>query len=197
MRFSKYLLSVFLLLSCRYLTAEITGHVYDRSQNPVPGARVVLKNIAKADLLFDFVTDNNGLFSTDSVPNGVYWLEATAEGFRPYERTPFDIHFPRGFEVGIYLEPENGTGRTPDGKAEVWGELNGSSGPLAGAKVCLSPESKNSERSCTVTNRLGQYSLRVTPGPYNWSVLWMGEVQWEGAVSLDEAKEYPDPMTLE
>jgi hypothetical protein len=198
MELKKWLLSGLALLLCRPLFAEVRGQVSDVSQNPIPGAHVTLTNVAKPELRFEFDTDERGVFTTDTIPNGVYWLETSGEGFQPNHRITCDIHFPRGLNIGITLFRPDEAGPPQVTDAEVWGELSDSSGPLAKAKVCLSAEGKGgNKQSCTVTNRLGQYSLSVAPGVYRGSVIVDNEVTWEGRLALSQCREYPDPITLE
>jgi len=154
---------------------------------------VVLTNVSKPDLVFAVLTDSRGYFSIDTVPNGVYWLLATAVGFETEEPVLHHIHFPKGLDIAFFLTPKGASDSEPRHSAEVWGELSGSSGPLGGAKVCLSG---NGQETCTLTNRLGQYSLSLAPGAYSGYVVWKDEVKWKGILSLDQAKDYADAIEL-
>jgi hypothetical protein len=197
---TKWLLSVMVLLLCHPLLAEIRGEVRDTSQNPIADAHVLLTNVAKPELRFEFDTDERGVFATDTVPNGVYWLDISADGFVPFARMPVDIHYPRGYQAGFCLFRPDEPGPPRPHYAELWGELSDSSGPVANARVCLLAEGEGKDRkkqSCTVTNRFGQYALSVTPGLYHGSVVLDNQIWWEGRLALNEPQEYRDPIALE
>lgn len=81
--------------------AEITGVVADESGGAIPGARVIL-HTTQGTPLQESRSGADGAFAIDDVPPGSYWLEATAEHFRP-QRVHVDLGGPTMTPVTIQL----------------------------------------------------------------------------------------------
>jgi hypothetical protein len=178
-------------------SADVRGYVMDHTQHRISGAHVTLTNVVNPERRLELVTNAWGVFASDTIPNGVYWVEVDAKGFVPAPRTPVDIHSPEGWHVGYQLFRLNDPGAPHSPWAELWGELSDPSGPVAKAKVCLMSEEQATRKpTCTETNRLGQYVLFVPLGPYQGSVVLDNRVLWEGSVTLTEPKDYPDLIAL-
>jgi hypothetical protein len=82
--------------------STLTGRVIDPSGRAVPGAEVLIRN--SATLLERFVfTSNEGEFGISGLPAGVYQLQVTATGFRPYEVQELRVDVGRTSNLEIYL----------------------------------------------------------------------------------------------
>ena len=70
---------------------SLSGAIADPDGRAIPGARVTLTNTATA-VSHSVVTDNQGFYSFQSLPVGIYSLDADAPGFRPARRTAIEIN---------------------------------------------------------------------------------------------------------
>lgn len=81
-------------LAAQSVNGTLTGTVTDSSGAVIPGATVVLRNVAAAGDERRTVTNNDGFFSINAVPPGDYSVSVEAKGFEMLERT--GVHFDAG-----------------------------------------------------------------------------------------------------
>jgi hypothetical protein len=67
-------------------SSTISGLVKDSSGAALPGVSVVIRNVATA-VSFDAVTNAEGLYRIGALVPGSYRVEASVDGFEPFERT--------------------------------------------------------------------------------------------------------------
>ncbi|WP_372935106.1 TonB-dependent receptor domain-containing protein [Mariniphaga sediminis] len=107
----KYIiLSLFLLGSisiCAQNTSTITGKILDAKNNqPLPYATLRFMDISgnTSQWLSGTISDDNGVFSINQIPNGKYQLQVTSVGYRTANKT-FEITTPATINAGvIYLQ---------------------------------------------------------------------------------------------
>ena len=75
-------------------SSDIRGTVTDASGAVVPGATVTVKN-NDTGVVREFVTNNDGLYDTNSILPGNYTISFSKEGFQKLVRGPFPL------EVGL------------------------------------------------------------------------------------------------
>lgn len=73
------------LLQAQNVAATIQGIVTDASVAPIPGATVVVRNVATGDTR-ELVTDEGGRYRAPLRPPGEYEIRASLTGFRTVER---------------------------------------------------------------------------------------------------------------
>lgn len=73
------------LLQAQNVAATIQGIVTDASAAPIPGATVVVRNVATGDTR-ELVTDEGGRYRAPLLPPGEYEIRASLTGFRTVER---------------------------------------------------------------------------------------------------------------
>lgn len=106
-------------LACPILaqtSGRISGHVLDRSEAFVSGARITAKNTATGQTR-EVVTDSAGYYSIADIPIGAYSLKAEQTGFRTIERSEVIVGIAESVLADFRLEPGG-----PDEKITVSGE---------------------------------------------------------------------------
>ena len=91
-------------LNAQSLTARIVGRVIDQSGAVVQGARVVATNEATG-YRRESATTEAGFYSLPALPYGVYWLEATAKGFKTVKQGPLTLNSTQQLSVDVTLVP--------------------------------------------------------------------------------------------
>jgi hypothetical protein len=79
----------FLCLSPTLAQAQITGEITDATDQPLPGASVLLLNAADSSLAKGNVTNDDGIFTLDEISGGDYLLRVTMVGFSEYHSGVF------------------------------------------------------------------------------------------------------------
>ncbi len=74
----------FLCLPSSFAQAQLTGEITDPTDQPLPGASVLLLNAADSSLAKGNVTNDDGTFSLDEISGGDYLLRVTMVGFSEY-----------------------------------------------------------------------------------------------------------------
>lgn len=171
------------------------GKVVDLAGSPVAGA--VIK-IEPMDHQFENVTIHakNGRYVSPPLPDGAYALTASAPGFLTVSYSPLRVVFPRTIEFDITLRTgpvlEGGIG-AEDRSRRFFGVLQRDKITLPGAKVCLR---QGESVMCALTNSLGQYFLKVSPGIYSGTVEVNGEVVFSSQFDLDAPEQYQNRIQL-
>jgi hypothetical protein len=87
------LICVFLIPLCALTAAgqqgggSIIGTVYDPAGGRVPNAKVEIRNNEATSLVFQTVTNGEGLFNSPGLPSGSYNITVSASGFRQQRET--------------------------------------------------------------------------------------------------------------
>ena len=100
-------LFVVALLVCPILaqtSGRISGHVLDRSEAFIPGARITAENTATGQRR-EAVTDSAGYYSIVDVPIGAYSVKAEQTGFRTSERSEVIVGIAESVMADFRLEP--------------------------------------------------------------------------------------------
>ena len=80
----------------------ITGSISDPAKASVPGATVVVRHLATANV-FHTTTTETGLYTLPSLPSGDYSLQVEKEGFRKYTQSPIHIEVAKTVQVDVVL----------------------------------------------------------------------------------------------
>lgn len=174
--------------------SAVSGRVLDQSRYPLPGAVVTLNSLSDPQVTLKTSAARDGRYSFQEVPNGVYSLETSYNGFVGIRYGPIRVRFPlpvqRDFELPIAPGNEGGV----QFYAEVVGELKYQGRWLAHATVCFS---RNSAPNCVNTNGIGQYYIALPPGVYDGSVQVEDKVLWRGHLDLGNLGEYRNYIRLD
>ncbi|QOY91371.1 carboxypeptidase-like regulatory domain-containing protein [Paludibaculum fermentans] len=171
------------------------GKVSDLAGSPVAGAVIKIEPI---DHQFENITIHakNGRYVSPPLPDGAYALTATAPGFLTVSYSQLKVAFPRTIEfditlrTGPVLEGEIGA---EDPSRRFFGVLQRDKLTISGAKVCLR---RGESVSCSLTNSLGQYFLKVSPGVYSGTVEVNGEVVFSSQLDLGAPGQYQNRIRL-
>jgi hypothetical protein len=85
-------------------SGRISGHVLDRSEAFVPGARITAENTATGQKRVA-VTDSAGYYSILDVPIGAFSVKAEQTGFRTSERSEVIVGIAESVRADFHLEP--------------------------------------------------------------------------------------------
>ena len=78
-------------------TAAIRGVVADATGGSVPGAKVIVSDVARG-LEFTTETDGQGRYAVPNLQPSTYMLTVEAPGFQSYQRSPFDLQVQQPFD---------------------------------------------------------------------------------------------------
>ena len=106
-------LIVVCLLSAAVATAQethgaIVGRVSDPSGGVIPGASVVVTNVAMGTKV-SLTTSADGFYQALLLQPGIYRIEATAQGFKKLERQGVEVRLSDRLEINLALELGNAT----------------------------------------------------------------------------------------
>ena len=135
---------------------EIFGTVFNSSQQPVYGVKVVL---SKADLKFERQTDTNGLYSF-YVEDGTWVLFAEKSGFVSPAETSVSVTGGEQLEISppIVLQLNAGI---------LQGKVSDGFRVLPNVEVTVTPAAGNTFK--TTTDEYGQFSLSLSAGTFEIS----------------------------
>ncbi len=187
---------VFLFTAVLYASQgePVTGRVSDASNAPIFGATVTLQMIARPSETFTTKTNKDGVYEFPEVPDGNYSIEASVKGHITVRYFPVRIRYPFGYERDFRLPADEIYETDVADKAHVAGELHLADRPVGGVRVCLR---HRGDEACTVTNRLGQYSLLVRPGRWQVVVIQRDhEIIWRQGLFLPKPGEYRDQIQI-
>jgi hypothetical protein len=104
------LLAVLPKLTAQTFEGQITGVVKDASGGVIPGAHLVVTNIA-AGATFNAVTDNNGIYRFPALPPTAYKITCVFKGFNTLEQGPITLQVNQVLELNLTLSPGQTTER--------------------------------------------------------------------------------------
>lgn len=84
-------------------TAQLAGQVRDPAGAVIVGATVRIRNVMTG-LVRETVTSESGLYLLPNLPPGVYELEVTAAGFRPYRQERIELTIGQNTTLDVRLE---------------------------------------------------------------------------------------------
>lgn len=70
---------------------KVSGTISDTKGTPLPYANVILHQNSSKDVFKYAVTDNDGKYLIEEVPNGSYWLEVAILGFQEMKTDTFEL----------------------------------------------------------------------------------------------------------
>lgn len=83
-------LHTFLILLITYTSySQVTGHVIDSSENPIPFANVMLYNSETQELIKGVITNDMGDFRIDDIPTGQYTLQVNLLSYQTWNSESF------------------------------------------------------------------------------------------------------------
>ena len=186
-----------LLLSSAGSEPALGGRVVDEAGGALPGAAVSIHKLSGEGFDTTIRTNRNGEFMIDSLPDGEYAIRAELRGFVSVTFDPVRIVFPsrvrKDFILRVaYLGNEGGVYAS----SILDGELIWRGHRIANASICLTGD-QGKRAICTVTNRLGQYSLSVQPGLYTVTVDEGEHLKVSHKLDLRTAGEYRNKIHVE
>ena len=199
--FHKLVLTIALMTTAVSLTADdppaMKGKVVDPSGAPMESTIVVTK---EADSSFRMVlnTDADGMFAIQELESDQYRVEISCPGFYTQSFSPIVYRFPKTVPVYAALVLNWSTMQAhsyiPTPLIAMADELTDETGPLGGWKLCFSA---GAEMSCDVTNRFGQYYVRVDANRGVYRVTLRdarGDMMAEGSMDLTGLTDMEDPV---
>ena len=84
-------------------TADLRGRVIDAQQGAMPGVTVIVRN-QDSGLFRETTSSEDGSFFLSAMLPGVYQVQATLEGFRPYQRADVRLEVGRTTGLDVVLE---------------------------------------------------------------------------------------------
>lgn len=97
------LLSAAMTAEAQQGTADLRGRVIDSSQGAIPGVTVTVRN-QESGLFRETVSGADGAFFLSGMLPGMYRVEATLDGFRPYARPDVQVSVGRATSLDVVLE---------------------------------------------------------------------------------------------
>ncbi len=179
-------------MSRKAIGAELLGRVLDEGGYAIQGAMVTAVAIGgpQAGKTYQAKTDPRGSFAIGEIPFGEYVVEASARGFVSVCFRPIKIaYLTVSWNARLPLAGDSEGGVFS--KAELIGTLRIGSDVIPLATVCVFDGER---RSCTVSNKLGEYHLKVDPGEYTATVVVLGVERWRGRLSHPQTGEYRDAV---
>ncbi|MGJ5815858.1 carboxypeptidase regulatory-like domain-containing protein [Paludibaculum fermentans] len=149
--------------------ASFFGTITDISGGRIDGAVLKLERLDRPAGVV-VVNAEKGKYLVPPLPDGDYSLEATAPGFLTVKHYPLRVRFPEIFQFDFSVHVGWGIA---DGVGDAnpfcrfFGALRRQEVRVANATVCLI---RNQRASCSITNSLGQYFVRVIAGSYEVKV---------------------------
>lgn len=172
------------------------GSVVDESGGPLPTATVTVHKLSGERLDQSSQTDSRGHYSFPELPDGEYSIEAALNGFVSMSYKPVRIYFPAQVQWDFVLRLGGFSYDAVYSSSEVVGELLWRGARAPAASICLSRTGGPYHPVCTVTNRLGQYFLRVPPAVYTVTIENKVGLRAEQRLDLSTAGEYRNKIAL-
>ncbi len=94
---------LFVLVSAQVTTAQLAGQVKDPTGAVIVGASVRIRNTATG-LVREARTSEDGTYLLPNLPPGIYELEITAPGFRPYRRQQIELTIGQNAMLDVRLD---------------------------------------------------------------------------------------------
>ncbi len=158
--------SVLTFASSALKASSLCAEVVDPTDAALRRAAVNVTSLVDTTVHFSAFTGPDGTVCIDQLPEGLYSVDASLEGFLVVKYYPVRITYPQNVRLSFRLpfgEIKEG-GVQPD--AILSGTLRDAAGhPQGGIGICLFRENLVPV-SCVETNELGQYALDVSPANY-------------------------------
>ncbi len=90
----------------RAAAGSLSGTVSNPAGAALPGATVLLQNLATKEIL-TAVTNGNGFYAFSALPDGAYELRIEQRNFRPYAKDGVLLAPGAALKMDIRLEPES------------------------------------------------------------------------------------------
>lgn len=143
------LLILFLSNNVFAQTHKLTGHVYDQNHHPIPGTQIYIPAINRGT-----VTDVNGFFSIEKIPDGIYAVQFTYVG---YQRQVLQIDTKK-MHVPIHVTLQESTLQLPGVT------VTGTAQPTDVLSSSQSISAINSKQFQRLSGATAMSALRNTPG---------------------------------
>jgi hypothetical protein len=114
----------------------------------------------------DRQTDTNGNSCLPALPEGLYSVEASLQGFLNVRYYPVRVSYPQKNALTLKLPIGDISGGGLGSGISLSGTLLKMEKPAQAAEICLL-KLAGGRLACTTTNDLGEYALLVPPGIYN------------------------------
>ena len=98
-----FVLCAMAIVSAQQGTADLRGRVVDSQQGAMPGVTVVVRH-QESGTFRETTSGADGSFFLSAMNPGVYQVEATLDGFRPYRRSDVRLEVGRAVTVDVALE---------------------------------------------------------------------------------------------
>jgi len=89
--------------AAQVLYGSLTGNVTDPTKAAVPSAQVRLIN-SSTGVSWKTETDSQGVYRFSNIQSGIYEVECTAQGFRPFRRTLIEVPANEVVRVDVQFE---------------------------------------------------------------------------------------------
>ena len=98
-----FVLCAMAIISAQQGTADLRGRVVDSQQGAMPGVTVVVRH-QESGTFRETTSGADGSFFLSAMNPGIYQVEATLEGFRPYRRSDVRLEVGRAATIDVALE---------------------------------------------------------------------------------------------
>ncbi|MBV8847779.1 MAG: carboxypeptidase regulatory-like domain-containing protein [Bryobacterales bacterium] len=146
--------------------SSLCAKVVDIVELPLSNAVINVFGLDDPNNHFSAFTDPKGSVCISKLPDGLYAVEASLQGFLNVRYYPVRVTFPDDVNLTFRLpfgEIREG-GLRQD--AVLTGTLGDRAHPESDLRICLFPVGQFVPAACSATNDLGQYALLVPPGKY-------------------------------
>ncbi len=168
----------------------LSGQVADETGGPLPSATITAHKLSGEPFAASSQTDYQGRYSFPELPDGDDAVEAVLKGFVSVTYQPLQVYFPAAVQRNFVLELAGFGHDAIYASSQVVGELFWRGIRVSSARICLTQSGGSHPPMCTVTNRLGQYSLDVPPALYIVTIDKAGAVHAKEQLDMSTAGEY-------
>jgi hypothetical protein len=144
--------------------SEMCIKVLDEAGQPLPRARVQVSSLSTAKS-HQRATDSQGNACFLDIPEGLYSVEVSLQGFLTAKYYPLQVSYPEKNGLTVRLPLSNVNGDNMAQQITLSGTLWRSGKPAEAVSICLF-RSDRSRVVCTLTNNLGEYAVIAPPGTY-------------------------------
>lgn len=177
--------------------AALSGRVHDEVGRPLAWASVSVHKLSGEPFDQTLQTNEHGIYSFAELPDGTYSIEGGLEGFVSTSVKPVRVFFPAEVHWTFILRVADlGTEGGVSVSSDLVGELKRGGKNVPNTRVCLTRSDGPGGPVCTVTNRLGQYFLAVTPGVYEVTINCRDFPETKKRLDMSTAGTYRNRITL-
>jgi hypothetical protein len=167
----------------------------DLGRMPLPSASVTATNLASGKS-YAARSDKNGTACFSGIPEGLYAIEASLTGFLHVRYYPVRVVPTVKQTLSFWLPfgeiTEGGLGE----ESTLSGTLLKGGTPVEGAEVCMAT-AIGSQRTCTVTNDLGEYRLLGPAGIYRTEIRTKDGKVYKSKVDMSAPGTYRNRLSLD